>query len=33
MEEDWIEKQLEEDYINVKWAQKNVETLYSLLNK
>ena len=23
----------EEDYIIVKWAQENVETLYNLLNK
>ena len=29
-----LQKQLEEeDYIIVKWAQEDVETLYSLLNK
>jgi len=33
MEEDEWQKQLEEDYIIVKWAQENVETLYNLLNK
>ena len=33
MEEDWNDKQLEEeDYIIVKRAQENVDTLYSLLN-
>jgi hypothetical protein len=34
IEEDWNDKQLEEEgYIIVKWAQENVETLYSLLNE
>jgi hypothetical protein len=34
MEGDLNEKQLgEEDYIIVKWAQENVETLYRLINK
>ena len=33
MEEDWNDRQLEEeDYIIVKWAQEDVETMHSLLN-
>jgi hypothetical protein len=33
MEEDWDDRQLEEeDIVIVKWAQEDVETLYSLLN-
>ena len=35
MEEDWNDrdKMEEEDNVIVKWAQEDVETLYSLLNK
>ena len=35
MEEDWNDRSKleEEDYIIVKWAQEDVETLYSLINK
>jgi hypothetical protein len=35
MEEDWNDKRQmeEEDNINVKWAQEDVETSYNLLNK
>ena len=35
MEEDWNDRSKleEEDYIIVKWAQGDVETLYNLLNK
>jgi len=35
MKEDWNDRRKleEEDYIIVKWAQENVETLYRLLNK
>jgi len=35
MEEDWNDRSKleEEDYIIVKWAQGDVETLYSLINK
>jgi len=33
MEEDWNERQLEEEYNVIdKWAQEDMETLYSLLN-
>ena len=30
---EWQKQLEEEDYIIVKWAQENVETLYSLINK
>jgi len=30
---EWQKQLEEEDYIIVKWAQENVETLYSVINK